>query len=129
MSIPVRLVIQRHTTDDRFLSAIRQRAQEIGRVAYETDNAQLRQVRDDFDHLLCAVVEQRGDLIRMQSQFSKTANGVYATALAKIRDAVVEICSSDDEPEDGPWKGRLDELARVTNSIFDEMERQFGGEG
>ena len=126
MSIPVRLVVQRHVTDEKFLAPIRHRAQEIGRITHATGNAQLRQVRDDFDHLLCAVVEQRGDLIRMQSQFSKTANGVYAEALSKLRAAVVEVCAADEE-RDEAWGERLDELARVTNRIFDEMELQFGG--
>lgn len=129
MSIPVRLVVQRHATDESFLRPIRARAIDLAALARETDNAKLREYGDDLNHLLCAVVEQRGDLQRMQAQFSKTANGVYAEALSKIREAVVEICDSDDEPQDGPWKARLDELARVTNAIFDEMERQFGGRG
>jgi hypothetical protein len=132
VSIPVRFVVQRHATDERFLDPIRQRAQDLAVLAYETDNAKLREYGDDLNHLLCAVVEQRGDLRRMQSQFSKSANGVYATALSKLRAAVVEICTSDDEPlmedEDTPWRERLDELARVANAIFDEMELQFGGQ-
>lgn len=128
MSVPMRFVVQRHATDERFLEPIRQRAQDLALLAYTTDNAKLREYGDDLNHLLCAVVEQRGDLIRMQSQFSKTANGVYAEALSKLRAAVVELCVSDEgEERDEVWGPRLDELARVANRIFDEMELKFGG--
>lgn len=132
MSIPVRFTVQRRRTDESVLAPIRRRALEMASWASENENAQARQLVDDLDHLLCAVVEQRGDLVRMQAQFAKSAAGVYAAALEKLHDAVVGLCDFDANesaaPDDERWARSLDDLAGLARRIFDEVELQFDEE-